>query len=234
MVTVLLLLRRRAAFWEQLETESSLTPLLVNLIGFIILASALYGAALAGWRAPRLSLYVAVKLPLLLLGTTAIVSGLNWVLAVLFGSGLSFRQVMAVTYGAMGLACWILLSLLPVTLFFTFFAASYAGSPAELRFTHNCLLLTHIVLIAMAGVAGNQALRQGLRRLVSPKCATEKLYWSWIAAFAFVGCQLSWILRPFVGSPFYPVAFLRPDCLNRNFYEFVFLEVLPYVLRGGH
>ena len=61
MVTVLLLLRRRAAFWEQLETESSLTPLLVNLMGFIILASALYGAALAGWRATRLSLYVGLK-----------------------------------------------------------------------------------------------------------------------------------------------------------------------------
>jgi len=51
--------------------------------------------------------------------------------------------------------------------------------------------------------------------------------------FAFVGCQMSWILRPFVGSPFYPVVFMRAECLQRNFYEFVFAEVLPYLLTGG-
>jgi hypothetical protein len=51
----------------------------------------------------------------------------------------------------------------------------------------------------------------------------------WLAAFAFVGCQMSWILRPFVGSPFYPVVFMRPDCLQRNFYEFLLTEVLPFV-----
>jgi hypothetical protein len=50
---------------------------------------------------------------------------------------------------------------------------------------------------------------------------------------AFVGCQTSWSLRPFVGSPFYPVVFLRPDALQRNFYEFVFGEVLPFIITGG-
>ncbi len=55
---------------------------------------------------------------------------------------------------------------------------------------------------------------------------------AWLASYAFVGCQLSWILRPFVGSPFFPVEFLRPDALDRNFYEFVFTEVLPFLLAG--
>jgi hypothetical protein len=55
----------------------------------------------------------------------------------------------------------------------------------------------------------------------------------WLVCFGFVGCQMAWVLRPFVGSPFYPVAFLRSDALDRKFYEFVFGEVLPFLIRGG-
>jgi hypothetical protein len=102
-----------------------------------------------------------------------------------------------------------------------------------LRLTHNYLLLTHIALIAGAGGAGNASLRRELARSARPGSPVRLVYWSWILSFALVGCQLSWMLRPFVGSPFYPVAFLRPDALQRNFFEFIFTEVLPYVLRGG-
>jgi hypothetical protein len=180
-----------------------------------------------------LALYVAVKLPILLLGTTSLVMLLNWIFATFLGSGLIFKQVVAITYGAIGVACWILLSLIPVTLFFTFGVASYEGTHDELRLTHNYLLMTHIILIAFAGVAGNAALRQGLRHVVAPTCSISKIYWSWLLSFAIVGCQLSWILRPFIGSPFYGIEFMRPDALERNFFEFIFTDVLPYVLTGG-
>jgi hypothetical protein len=33
------------------------------------------------------------------------------------------------------------------------------------------------------------------------------------------GMQLTWILRPFFGSPDFPVQFLRPDALKGNFIE---------------
>ena len=233
MRTAILLLRSRPAFWDRVRSQEETGRLVLSILPFLIASTAAYGAVLAGWRSPKLSLYVAVKLPILLMGTTSLVMMLNWLLATILRSGMTFKQVMAVTYGAMGVACWILLSLIPVTLFFTFCVASREGSNTQLRLTHNYILLTHIVLIAFAGVAGNAALRHGIREIVAPECATETLYWSWILAFGFVGCQLSWILRPFVGSPFYDVAFMRPDCLERNFYEFVFTEVLPFVLRGG-
>jgi hypothetical protein len=74
---------------------------------------------------------------------------------------------------------------------------------------------------------------KGLIRVADPRCPTACLFALWLAAFAIVGCQMSWILRPFVGSPFYPVAFMRPDCLERNFYEFVFTEILPFLMTGG-
>jgi hypothetical protein len=231
---VILLLYQREIFWERLKRSHDLYREIFSLIPFILLSSALYGAVLAGWRSPKLSLYVAIKFPLLLVGTTSIVAIFNLILALTFGSSMTFQQVIAVTYGAMTVLCWILLGLVPITLFFTLFASSPTGTHAEIQLTHNYLLLMHIILIAIAGIAGNAALRKGLDQVVLPGCAIKKLYWSWIGAFAFVGCQLSWILRPFVGSPFYPIVFMRPNCLDRNFYEFVFLEVLPYVIKGGN
>lgn len=227
-------LRARAKFWDRIAGERRLGEMVGALLAFIVLSSAVYGAVLAGWRSGLLSFYVAVKLPGLMVGTTSLVMLLNWMSALVAGSGLSFRQVVAITYGAMGVACWILLGLAPVTAFFTFGVARDQGPAEELRLAHNGLLLTHIALIASAGVAGNAVLRQGLARVVRPGAPVGWIYWGWLLAFAVVGCQLSWILRPFVGSPFYEVRFLRPDALDRNVFEFVLLEVLPYALKGGH
>ncbi len=176
---------------------------------------------------------MAVKLPALFLGTTAFVAVFNWMIASMLGSGLSFKATIFTVFASMAIGGWILLGLVPVSLFFLLSGVSYSGSHTELQIAHNTILLTHIFILALAGIGGNVALLQGLRRIVRPRCPAMSLFTAWLAAFAFVGCQLSWILRPFIGSPFFPVEFLRPDALNRNFYEFVFTEVLPFLLTGG-
>ena len=229
----LILLKRRDLFWKRVREGDRIGRTVLSFLFFIVGASAVYGVVLAGWRSPLLPYYVAVKLPMLLVGTTSLVMLLNWIFAVLFGSGLSFKQVVAITYGAMTVTCWILLSLVPVTILFTYGVASYEGTHAQQQLTHNYLLLTHITIIAIAGVMGNSALRTGLKETVAPACSPRRVYWSWIVSFAVVGCQLSWILRPFIGSPFFDVRFMRPNALERNFFEFIFGEVLPYVLKGG-
>jgi hypothetical protein len=227
------LLRDRNAFWNALRAHELDWRDLLSLAAFVVFACGLYGTVLAGWRSPRLAAYVAIKLPVLFLGTTLSVAVFNWMTASVLGSGLSFRSTLLVALASMTMGCWILLSLVPVALFFLISGASYAGTHDELRTSHNLILMTHIVILAIAGVAGNAALLNGLRRVVNARCYVRTLFAFWLTAFAFVGCQLSWILRPFVGSPFYPVAFMRPDCLDRNFYEFVFTEVIPFLVTGA-
>ncbi len=229
----LVLLRDRAAFWEALEARRLGWGDLIRLLAFVVAVCAMYGAVLAGWRSPRLSAYVAVKLPLLFLGTMGVVSVFNWMLASVLGSGLSFRQTLFSVAAAMGVGCWFLLAFVPLALFFLLTGVPAEGPHDTLRYAHNAMLMTHIVLLALAGVAGNAALLGGLRKVVRPGCPVGGLFALWLAAYAFVGCQLSWVLRPFVGSPFYPVAFLRPDRFDRNFYEFIFTEVLPFLATGN-
>jgi hypothetical protein len=229
----LLVLRRPMTFWEEVRAQRVGWPELLRLALFIMFACAVYGAVLAGWRSVRLAAYVAIKLPVLFLATTALVSLFNWMLALLLGAALRFRQTLAGVLGAMTVAAWILLSLTPVSLLFVLSGVPYSGNHDEVRYAHNSILVTHILAIACAGVAGNVALFKGLRQVVPPRCPGFALFAAWVGMYAFVGCQMSWILRPFVGSPFYPVVFMRPDCLQRNFYEFVFTEILPYLLTGG-
>jgi hypothetical protein len=227
------LLTRREAFWAAARDGRVGGAELAALAGFIVPACGVYGAIMAGWRSPLLAAYVAVKLPLLFLAATAVVAPFNWIVAAVLGAGLPFRTTVGVAFASMAAASWILLALAPVALLFLLTAVPREGTPAELRTAHNGILLTHVGILAAAGVAGNASLWGGLRRLVRPGCPVRLLWGAWLAAFAFVGCQLSWILRPFVGSPFYPVVFLREDALERNFYEFVLLDVVPNLLRGG-
>lgn len=226
------LLRDRDEFWKALHSDNLGWKDILSLIIFVVFACALYGVVLAGWRSPRLALYVAIKLPFLFLGTTALVAVFNWMIASALGSGLSFRSMVLVVFASMTIGCWILLCLAPLAIFFLLTAVPATGTHEELRYSHNVILVTHIVILAMAGVTGNIALLKGLRSLIGDRCNVPVLFLSWLAAFAFVGCQLSWMLRPFVGSPFFPVAFMRSDALSRNFYEFLLTDVFPFLLNG--
>jgi hypothetical protein len=95
-----MLLRGDSGFWDRVRSRGRLGPLLAQLLLFVIAASAVYGAAMAGWRSPRLAMFVAIKLPLLLICTTGLVMILNWMFASILKSGLSFLQVVTVTWGA--------------------------------------------------------------------------------------------------------------------------------------
>jgi hypothetical protein len=125
-------------------------------------------------------------------------------------------------------ACWMLLALAPVAAFFIFTVMPQAGEApkAEVESAYRVILLTHVVALALAGVAGNASLFKGLRAVVREGCPAAALFAAWVALFAIVGCQLSWILRPFVGHPFLEVAFLRADALKGNFFEFVFKHLI--------
>ena len=152
------LLRDREAFWDGLATQSLQWKQVLGLAAFVVLGSGIYGAVLAGWRAPLLSVYVAIKLPMLFLGTIVIVSLFNWMVASILGSGLSFRSTVFVVLVAMTIGCWILLSLVPVALFFLATGISYTGTHAELQYAHNAILMIHIFILALAGIVGNAAL----------------------------------------------------------------------------
>jgi hypothetical protein len=93
---------------------------------------------------------------------------------------------------------------------------------------YGLIKLTHVVVIAFAGIVGNGRL---LRLLVGLAGGNRQVAWrvlfAWLAVNLFLGSQLCWVLRPFIGTPFLPVQFIRPDiALQGNFYENIFQTVV--------
>jgi predicted membrane-bound spermidine synthase len=101
--------------------------------------------------------------------------------------------------------------------------------PARSGGTYSFIQVTHVAIIAFAGIIGNARLVQLLRELSGDRAIARRVLVAWLAVNLFLGSQLCWILRPFIGSPGLPVEFLRAAAFQGNFYETVFHSLLRLV-----
>ena len=185
----------------------------------IVLGGAAYGFTLGLWRAPLMGGFVALKLPLLI-ALALLTNGLiNGMFAQVLGSGLSFRQTLMALLMSFATFALITGALSPIALGAVLNAPG-PGEPGGAT-AYQTTLLTHIGIIAFAGITAHQRFLPVLRS-VSAKPATAGLvFTAWLAGNLLVGAQLSWNLRPFFGQPGRPVEFLRADWNHSSFYEAV-------------
>jgi hypothetical protein len=192
------------------------------LIGYcvaIVLGSSVYGATIGLWRAPLQSVFTAIKFPLLIFLTCIGNGAVNGMLAQVLGSGLSFRQTAFAILMSFAVASLILGAFSPITLFILYNAPPLASENAIIG--HSVMLLAHVFVIAFAGVMANRRLFTLLRKMSGHDGTARAVLFSWLAGNLFLGAQLAWNLRPFIGSPHLAVQFLRDDPLRGNFYEAV-------------
>lgn len=188
--------------------------------GMIGTGAGLFGAAVGWWHAPLQAVFTAVKLPALLLLTAAGNALLNGMLAPLLGLDLRFRQSFQAILMSFAIAAVILGSFSPLVFFVLWNTPSITAAGGG--GAYSLLVLSQTGVIAFAGVAANLRLFQLLARLSGSARVARRILFSWLAGNLFLGGQLAWILRPFVGSPGLPVEFLRPNAFQGNFYETVF------------
>jgi hypothetical protein len=194
---------------------------LARHVAVIVVGAGLYGAAMGWWRDPQQALYVAIKFPLIILLTTAVNALLNAMLAPLLGLNLPFRQSCSAILMSFVIVAAILGAFSPL-LAFLIWNAPPMSSATPSESTYNFIKLTNVAIIAFAGVTGNVRLFQLLSRLGGRRVVAYRVLFAWLAGNLFLGSQLSWILRPFIGSPSLPVEFFRATALRGNFYENVF------------
>lgn len=193
-------------------------------VAVIFIGSGLYGAAMGWWRAPEQGLIVALKFPLIILLTTLGNALLNGMLAPLLGLNISFRQSLLAILISFTIASAILGAFSPLTAFIVWNAPPLSNVAQASERTYRVIQLTHVGVIAFAGVASNVRLLQLLRELGGKRVARRVLF-AWLAGNLFLGSQLTWIFRPFIGKPDLAVAFFRPNPLQGNFYETLWLAL---------
>ena len=203
-------------------TEHGGASRLTFCLAVIVMGAGLYGAAMGCWRAPLQAGYVALKLPLIILLTTLGNALLNGMLAPLLGLNLPFRQSFNAVVISFTITAAILGSFSPLAAFLVWNAPPMASPASVSSGAYNLILLVHVGVVAFAGIVGNLRLAQLLRGLSGSAIVAKRVLLAWLAGNLFLGSQLSWILRPFIGAPTLPVEFLRAAAFKGNFYETVF------------
>jgi len=191
-------------------------------VAVIFVGAGLFGAAMGCWRAPTQALYTAMKFPLILLLTTLGNALLNAMLAPLPGLNISLRQSLLAILMSFTIAAAILGSFSPLMLFLVWNLPPLSTEAQISSTAYSVIQLSQVAAIAFAGVAAHVRLLQLLRRLSGSAAVARRVLCAWLLGNLFLGAQLTWILRPFIGSPHLPVEFLRPNAFEGNFYETVF------------
>ena len=193
-------------------------------VAVVLFGAGLYGATVGWWRDPWQGFYVAIKLPLVILLTTLGNGLLNAMLAPLLGLNIRFRQALLAILMSFAISAAILGAFSPLLAFLVWNAPPMTPDVKSTP-TYGFIKLTHVVMIAFAGIAGTVRLFQLLAQLGGSKTVARRVLFAWLAGNLFLGSQLTWIARPFIGAPQLPVVFLRDTAFQGNFYENVFRTV---------
>jgi hypothetical protein len=177
---------------------------------------ALYGAVMGSTHSLWQALSSAVKLPILFLATLFICAPTLYFFNILFGSNQSLLQNIALILTAITVTAVILLSFTPIALFFLITTSQY-----------QFFKLLNVGIFAIAGAMGVFFLGQGMRIVADVGTeGEENRRWvlrMWILLYAFVGSQLAWTIRPFIGAPSIQFELFRQ--LGGNFYTNVVVSI---------
>lgn len=188
-------------------------------VAVILLGAGSYGAAMGWWRDPLQGLYTAIKFPLILLLVAFGNALLNAMLAPLLGLNIGFRRSLLAVLMSFTLLAAILGAFSPLAAFLVWNAPPMNPDYEISGGTYSFIQLTHVGVIGFAGVAANVRLFQLLVRLGGSVAVARRVLFAWLCGNLFLGSQLTWMLRPFIGTPALPLQFFREEAMKGNFYE---------------
>lgn len=172
-------------------------------LAVLIVFGATYGAVMGSYGdppggRPLQMAYSATKVPLMLAASFAVGLPAFFALNTFFGLRDDFPRVVAALVATQAGLTVILASLAPITAFV--YASGIDYRPA---------ILFNGLMFATASVAAQAILRRSYRGLILANPRHRHLLRTWLVLYVFVGVQMGWLLRPFIGDPGRPTQFFR-------------------------
>lgn len=217
------ILRNRYAFFEEIREgiglQTKMKSMLISSVSFLALYGTVMGSSHSLWQ----TISSGIKLPILFLATLFVCVPSLYFFSLLFGSNQSLRQSLSVILTAITVTSVLLLSCAPITLFFLLTTSQY-----------QFFKLLNVAIFAISGLMGIVFLYQGIRVVSGSEtegATTRKwVLIAWMFVYAFVGSQMAWTIRPFIGAPGTRFEIFRQ--LGGNFYTNV-LQSLGEILGYG-
>jgi hypothetical protein len=210
------ILRNRAGFFEEIRDGIGLGEKLRAMLLSSTAFFGLYGAVMGSTHSLWQTLSSAVKLPVLFLATLFVCVPSLYFISLIFGSRMSLRQNLALILAAVTVTGVLLLSMAPITLFFLLTTPHY-----------QFFKLLNVAIFAAAGILGVVFLYRGMQVVAGQELdGAASRRWvmiMWIGVYAFVGSQMAWTIRPFIGAPGVEFELFRQ--LGGNFYSNVLYSI---------
>ena len=210
------ILRNRLFFFHEIRDGIGLREKMRAMFVSSLIFFALYGAVMGSTHSLWQALSSAAKLPILFLATLLICAPTLYFFNVLFGSNQSLTQNVALILTAITVTAVLLLSFAPITLFFLLTTSQY-----------QFFKLLNVAIFGVSGVMGVVFLSQGMRIVAdNGNTGESSRRWVlrlWMFLYAFVGSQLAWTIRPFIGAPSIQFELFRQ--LGGNFYTNIFASI---------
>jgi len=199
----------RDEFFEKLTDEQGMLGKIGNQVVLLIVFSGIYGVVMGSYNGVLQAISSGVKVPLLFSLSLLVCFPAFFILQHVLGSKLDLRQMLTVILSGFVIIALIMAAFAPIVVFFLITGGNYAF-----------LKLLHVAIFAVASLFGMKTILDGLtfcceKRNVYPKIGVV-VFRFWILILAFVGMQLAWNLRPFIGSRGLPFEVVRQR--EGNFY----------------
>lgn len=175
------------------------------MAGFYGLGLEAFDGAGAGVNSSRLWMvaYSTIKVPLLFVATLALAVPFFYVVNTLAGVGDDFPLVRRALIDYQLAVAVQLAALAPVTLVVNCTESRYAIAQAW-----------STLLFGIAAWNARRSLTATYRQLEAAHAIHRWLRHLWFILYAFVGVQMAWTLRPFIGNPELPAQFFRDTIGN--------------------
>lgn len=199
---------------------------------YTAVGAAAYGWVFGLWRSMEQAVYSAIKMPALFFAVVLASGVLNTMLAQVLGAAMPLRRVCLLILLGMAASALVMGSMAPVAAFWVLQVPPPDPAAVGLPATHATvvrsmhvfrqLLLVHVAVIGFAGIVGNVRLLRLLRHALPTRALADRILCVWLAVTGFVGCELAWLLSPFLCKPNYPPHLVARMYHQGNFYEQVY------------
>lgn len=218
------ILRSRYDFFAEIREGISLPEKMQSMVISSTAFFALYGAVMGSSHSLPQTLSSGAKLPLLFMATLFVCAPSLYFFNLLFGSNQSLSQNVTLILTSITVTSVLLLSFAPITLFFLITTSEY-----------QFFKLLNVAIFGVSGLMGVVFLYQGMRAVSAQETegagTRKQILIIWMFVYAFVGSQMAWTIRPFIGAPGVPFELFRQ--LGGSFYSNVFWslgEILGFVI----
>ncbi len=184
-----------------------------QIILLMIVFGFLYGAVMGSfggvtgerfWQV----VYSAVKVPMLLSLTFAISLPSFFVINTILGLRDDFAKSLRALVATQAALTVVLASFAP-------FTALWYASSAD----YQAALLFNTLIFGSASVTAQLLLLRLYRPLIASNPRHRVMVRLWLVIYAFVGIQMGWVLRPFIGSPNAATTFFRQEAWGNAYVE---------------